>query len=130
MTARLIRLPLILLIAYGGLLFSTWERLAHTPTGLIPQLDRTYFITVFQLPPGSTLDRTDAVVKRAGEIMLTRPGVEAAVAFAGFDGATFTNAPNTAVIFVRLKSFEERDQREDHQGSDPGRSPRPDVRAA
>jgi hydrophobe/amphiphile efflux-1 (HAE1) family protein len=108
MTARLIRLPLILLIAYGGLLFLTWERLAHTPTGLIPQLDRTYFITVFQLPPGSTLDRTDAVVKRAGEIMLTRPGVEAAVAFAGFDGATFTNAPNTAVIFVRLKSFEER----------------------
>jgi multidrug efflux pump subunit AcrB len=107
-TARLIRLPLILLIAYGGLLFLTWERLAHTPTGLIPQLDRTYFITVFQLPPGSTLDRTDAVVKRAGEIMLTRPGVEAAVAFAGFDGATFTNAPNTAVIFVRLKSFEER----------------------
>jgi hydrophobe/amphiphile efflux-1 (HAE1) family protein len=98
-TARLIRLPLILLLAYGGLLFLTWDRLAHTPTGLIPQLDRTYFITVFQLPPGSTLDRTDAVVKRAGDIMLKRPGV---------DGATFTNAPNTAVIFVRLKSFEDR----------------------
>jgi hydrophobe/amphiphile efflux-1 (HAE1) family protein len=108
LTARLIRLPLILLLAYGGLLFLTWDRLAHTPTGLIPQLDRTYFITVFQLPPGSTLDRTDAVVKRAGDIMLKRPGVEAAVAFAGFDGATFTNAPNTAVIFVRLKSFEDR----------------------
>ena len=34
--------------------------------------------------------------------MLTRPGVDAAVAFVGFDGATFTNAPNTGVIFVRL----------------------------
>jgi multidrug efflux pump subunit AcrB len=60
------------------------------------------------LPPGATLDRTDAVVRKASEIMMGRPGVEDAVAFAGFDGATFTNAPNTAVIFVKLKSFEER----------------------
>jgi len=108
LTGRLIRLPLILLVLYGGLLFLTFERLSSTPTGLIPQLDRTYFITAFQLPPGSTLDRTDAVVRRASEIMLTRPGVSDAVAFAGFDGATFTNAPNTAVIFVRLSSFEDR----------------------
>ena len=37
-----------------------------------------------------------------------RPGVQSAVAFAGFDGATFTNAPNAGVIFASLKSFEER----------------------
>ena len=41
-------------------LFLTYNRLATTPTGLIPQLDRTYFIAAFQLPPGSTLERTDA----------------------------------------------------------------------
>ena len=40
--------------------------------------------------------------------MLSRPGVAHAVAFAGFDGATFTNAPNAGVIFVPLKPFEER----------------------
>jgi hydrophobe/amphiphile efflux-1 (HAE1) family protein len=108
LTGRLIRLPLILLLIYGGLLFLTYDRLARTPTGLIPQLDRTYFITAFQLPPGSTLDRTDAVVRKASDLMLQRPGVSDAVAFAGFDGATFTNAPNTAVIFVRLASFEDR----------------------
>ena len=107
-TSKMIRLPLILLLLYGGLLFLTYNRLASTPTGLIPQLDRTYFITAFQLPPGSTLDRTDAVVRKASELMLTRPGVSDAVAFAGFDGATFTNAPNTAVIFVRLDTFEDR----------------------
>src|SRR5262249_46085279 len=108
LTGRIIRLPVILLVIYGGLLFMTYERLAATPTGLIPQLDRTYFIAVFQLPPGSTLDRTDKVVRAASDIMIKRPGVLHAVAFAGFDGATFTNAPNTAVIFVRLKDFEDR----------------------
>ena len=30
------------------------------------------------------------------------------MAFVGFDGATFTNAPNTGVIFVNLAPFEER----------------------
>ncbi len=32
------------------------------------------------------------------------------MAFAGFDGATFTNAPNSGVIFIALKSFEEREK--------------------
>ena len=108
LTGKLIRVSLILLAVYGGLLFLTYDRLAKTPAGLIPQLDRTYFITAFQLPPGSTLQRTDAVVRQAADIMLSRPGVRAAVAFVGFDGATFTNAPNTGVIFVRLTPFEDR----------------------
>jgi hydrophobe/amphiphile efflux-1 (HAE1) family protein len=107
-TARLVRIGLILMITYTGLLVLTYDRLASTPTGLIPQLDRAYFIAVFQLPPGSTLDRSDAVVRRASEIILKQPGVKDAVAFVGFDGATFTNAPNTGVIFVSLQDFSER----------------------
>jgi hydrophobe/amphiphile efflux-1 (HAE1) family protein len=108
LTARLVRVISVVLIVYAGLLYVTYDRLAATPTGLIPQLDRGYFISAFQLPPGSTLARTDTVVRQASEIMLSRPGVRDAVAFVGFDGATFTNAPNTGVIFVALKPFSER----------------------
>ena len=42
------------------------------------------------------------MVRQATKILLSRPGVANAVAFAGFDGATFTNAPNAGVIFVTL----------------------------
>jgi hydrophobe/amphiphile efflux-1 (HAE1) family protein len=108
LTRHLIRIGVVLLVVYAGLLYVTYERLTSTPTGLIPQLDRAYFITVFQLPPGSTLSRTDAVVRRASEIIMRRPGVKNAVEFVGFDGATFTNAPNTGVVFVGLAPFEER----------------------
>jgi len=108
LTARLVRLSLIMLLAYGGLLVLTYQRLMSTPTGLVPQLDRGYFIAAFSLPPGATLTRSDAVVRKASEIILSRPGIKDAVTFVGFDGATFTNAPNTGVIFVRLKDFEER----------------------
>jgi hydrophobe/amphiphile efflux-1 (HAE1) family protein len=108
LTRRLVRLPVILLLIYGGLLAWTGQSVLTTPTGLIPPLDRGYFITAFQLPPGASLSRTDAVVRRASEQIMATPGVESAVAFVGFDGATFTNAPNTGVVFASLKSFEER----------------------
>ena len=107
-TARLIRMGFIMLVIYAGLVGLTWNRLAVTPTGLVPQLDRSYLIAAMQLPAGSTLERSDALVRQASEIIMSRPGVEHAVAFVGFDGATFTNAPNTGVIFVTLKPFAER----------------------
>ena len=99
---------LIMLVVYGALIYVAYDRLTRTPTGLIPQLDRGYLITAFQLPPGASLARTDAVIRQATEIIMHRPGVQSAVAFAGFDGATFTNAPNAGVIFASLKPFEER----------------------
>lgn len=108
LTSRLVRFGLILMIVYGGLIYLAYGLLVRTPTGLIPQLDRGYFIAAFQLPPGSALDRTDRVIRQASEILMMRPGVRDAVAFVGFDGATFTNAPNTGVIFIALKSFVER----------------------
>lgn len=108
LTGRLVRLVGIVLVVYGGLLFLTYDQFNRTPSGFIPQLDRGYFITAFQLPPGSSLQRTDDVIKRATDILLSRPGVKHAVGFAGFDGATFTNAPNAGVIFVTLKEFDER----------------------
>src|SRR3979409_932033 len=86
----------------------TYSQSSRTPSGFIPPLDRAYFITVVTLPPGSSLERTDAVVRKASELLLSGPGVAHPVTFAGFDGATFTNAPNSGVLFVPLKPFEER----------------------
>ena len=108
LTRRLVRLGAVVLVVYAGLIYLAYDRLAKTPTGLIPQLDRGYLIAAFQLPPGASLNRTDAVIRRASQIILERPGVQSSVAFAGFDGATFTNAPNAGVIFVSLKPFEYR----------------------
>lgn len=108
LTARLIRMTLMVLVLYGGLIGLTYFQFSSTPTGFIPQLDRSYLIAAVQLPPGSSLERTDKVIRTASEQILKRPGVKNAVAFAGFDGATFTNAPNAGVIFVTLQPFEER----------------------
>jgi hydrophobe/amphiphile efflux-1 (HAE1) family protein len=108
LTRRLVRLSALVLLLFAGLIAATGHAVLTTPTGLIPALDRGYFIAAFQLPPGASLSRTDAVIRRASETIMATPGVESAVAFVGFDGATFTNAPNTGVVFASLKPFEER----------------------
>lgn len=110
LTARTVRMSVVVLLVYGGLIMLAWNRLAATPTGLVPQLDRGYFIAALTLPPGATLERTDKVVRQASELLLSRPGVKNAVAFVGFDGATFTNAPNAGVIFVGLDDFASREK--------------------
>jgi len=102
------RRKLIMLPIYAGLLAGTVWMVDRVPRGFIPTLDQGYAIVVVQLPDGSSLSRTDAVVQRASRIMQETPGVLDAVAFAGFSGATFTNATNAAAIFARFKPFDER----------------------
>ncbi|CAH2604943.1 Efflux pump membrane transporter BepE [Rhodovastum atsumiense] len=110
LTRRLVRLAAVLLLLYAGMLALTGQTVRTTPTGLIPPLDRGYIIAAFQLPPGASLARTDAVIRRASETIMQVPGVKDAVAFVGFDGATFTNAPNTGVVFAGLQPFEVRER--------------------
>ncbi|MEM8991032.1 MAG: multidrug efflux RND transporter permease subunit [Pseudomonadota bacterium] len=98
-----LRASVVMLLIYGGLLFLTVDRFAAAPTGFIPEQDQGYLITVVQLPPGAALSRTDAVVQRASDIIAQHEGVAHTVGIVGLDGATFTNAPNAAAIFVPMK---------------------------
>ncbi|MGB6440949.1 MAG: efflux RND transporter permease subunit, partial [Methyloceanibacter sp.] len=58
--------------------------------------------------PGASLARTDELARRVNKLVLDTPGVAHTVPIVGLDGATFTNAPNSAVIFSPLKAFDER----------------------
>jgi len=108
LTRRLARIAMLLLAVYGGLIALTGWQFYNTPKGFIPDQDQGYLITIIQLPPGASLARTDDVLKRTVQTMLTTPGVAHVVPFAGLDGATFTNASNSATAFVILDPFEVR----------------------
>ncbi len=110
LSARLVRrVPLVLLV-YALLIGVTVWRFQATPTGFIPAQDQGYLIGVVQLPPGSSIGRTTEatlqVVKRATETKGTRE----VVAIVGLDGASFSNAPNAATIFMNLQDQSEKDR--------------------
>ncbi len=105
---RVVRVAALMLVAYIGILAYGLNEFRKTPVGFIPQVDRGYLIMVIQLPPGASLARTDEVQKRAIDIALDTPGVGHGVNIVGFNGATFTNAPNSGAIFLTLDPWEER----------------------
>lgn len=108
LTRRAVRMSAIMLVLYGGLIGLTGYEFIKTPKGFITEQDQGYLINIIQLPAGASLARTDAVVKRAVDIMLNIRGVANAAVFSGLDASTFTNASNSAAIFIPLKPFEER----------------------
>ena len=71
---RIVRLSALVLVAYAGLLVVTGLQFWRAPGGFIPAQDQGYFITIVQLPPGSSLARTDAVVQRAIKDLRAIPG--------------------------------------------------------
>jgi hydrophobe/amphiphile efflux-1 (HAE1) family protein len=90
---------------YVGLIGVAGLEFSRTPTGFIPEQDQGYLITLLQLPPGSSLGRTEEVVKKATDIILTTHGSEHAVPFAGLDVTTSTIAPNAGTVFSGLPSL-------------------------
>jgi HAE1 family hydrophobic/amphiphilic exporter-1 len=108
LTGRLVRISGVMLIAYAGLIGLTAFQFAQAPTGFIPQQDQGYLINIIQLPPGASLARTDEVARKVTQIVLNTPGIAHAVPIVGLDGATFTTAPNAAVVFTPLDDFKKR----------------------
>ena len=105
---RVIRGSGIALFLYAGLMVLTWFGFAHTPTGFVPAQDKQYLVAFAQLPDAASLDRTEDVIKRMSDIALKQPGVESAIAFPGLSINGFTNSPNSGIVFVTLKPFDER----------------------
>jgi multidrug efflux pump len=105
---RTIRFSIIALMIYGGLVWATWRGFQIVPEGFVPAQDKAYLIGFAQLPEGSSLDRTDAVMRRMSEIALKQPGVKDAIAFPGLSIHGFSASPNSGIVFVGLKDFDER----------------------
>ena len=114
--ARTIRTVGIVLVAYVVLLGIAGWRFSATPGGFIPAQDQGYLIGVVQMPPGASLERTDAVMRAAVQSALKVKGVNRIVAIAGLDGASFTNAPNAGTMFLALDDFPVRIK--NHQSGD------------
>ena len=105
---RVLRAGGIALVVYGGLIGLTYFGFERTPTGFVPQQDKQYLVAFAQLPDAATLDRTEAVIRKMSDIALAQPGTESAVAFPGLNINGFTNSPNSGIVFVTLKPFEDR----------------------
>jgi multidrug efflux pump len=110
--ARVLRVSAVAIVLYIGLIGLTTAGFARVPPGFVPTQDKEYLVAFAQLPDGSTLDRTDAVIRKMSAIAMKHPGVLSSVAFPGLSINGFVNAPNAGIAFVILKPAEERTGRD------------------
>ncbi len=108
LTKRLIKIAVIMLFVYAGLLALTTWRISATPSGFIPPQDQGNVIMAAQLPPGSSLARTDALMRRTVETVLKQPGIVGASTYAGVDASTQTTNVASGQAYLVEAPFEER----------------------
>jgi len=106
----------LMMAVYLALVAATFGLFKAVPSGFVPAQDKQYLIGFAQLPDGATLDRTDEVIRRMGEIMKKNPNVEGTLAFPGLSINGFTNSSNSGIAFAMLKPFDER-KRPDQSGA-------------
>jgi HAE1 family hydrophobic/amphiphilic exporter-1 len=84
----------------------TWWVYRTIPQAFVPEGDNGYFIVQVQAPAGASLEYTGRVAQQAEKIILADPDVMTLFSVMGFSfgGA----APNSGIMFVRLKEFDER----------------------
>ena len=76
------------------------------PRAFIPEDDQGYLIFIVQAPQGASLTYTRDICAKVEEALSHVAEIEGAFTVAGFSQAG--NAPNRAIIYANLKTFEER----------------------
>lgn len=107
----MLRLSVIVLFVYGGLLGLTWLGFSRVPAGFIPSQDKGYLLVGVQLPDAASLERTAAAIERIEAIALKTEGVAHTIGIPGQSFVLNAVGSNLGSMFVVLEDF---DKRHDH----------------
>jgi multidrug efflux pump len=103
-----LRLSLIVLVLYVGLLTLTGFAFTTSPTGFIPDQDQGYVLVNVTLPNSASVQRTAEVSKQLEEIALNTRGVKQTMSISGFSAFFQCDSSNWGTIFVILDDFDKR----------------------
>ena len=98
-------------VTFGALLalcLGTWLAGRSVQSGFIPNEDQGMFYAIVQTPPGSSLERTDEIVRRLQRVAKTVDGVRSVSSLAGYEILTEGTGANTGTCLINLKPWGER----------------------
>lgn len=78
------------------------------PKGFLPQEDQGYVFANVQLPESASLERTEAVMAKARDLLGAHPAVEDVIQVSGFSILSGTSASNGGFISLMLKDWSQR----------------------
>ncbi len=101
---KMINRPARWIIVYGLLIAVTIGFFSRLPGSFLPDEDQGYFISLVQLPPAASRERTQEVLSQAEQYFLKQPEVDHVIGVLGF--SFFGRGQNAALVFVKLKDWD------------------------
>jgi HAE1 family hydrophobic/amphiphilic exporter-1 len=105
LTRKAARSMMILVLVCGGIALLG----KVVPGGFIPDEDKGYLFVAVELPEGASLQRSDEVLRQVERIVNQTKGVNAGLAISGSSILNSLNVPNSALMFVGLDDWKERE---------------------
>ncbi|MDO4587318.1 MAG: multidrug efflux RND transporter permease subunit [Planctomycetia bacterium] len=109
---KLLRLPLIILFLWFGLVAALYWGMSVMPTGFIPNEDQGVLFVDVRLPDGASMERTKQVQKELQKIIDETPGKSDSIIIAGYSLLDGSAASNLMLGVIRLKTWNERSAQE------------------
>ncbi|HRG59756.1 MAG TPA: efflux RND transporter permease subunit [Bacteroidia bacterium] len=100
---RLVTFSILILFAFG--IFSVDKTL---PAGFIPNEDQGQIYAIVQTPPGTTLERTNAVSLELQKIAKSVEGVSSVTSLAGYEILTEGRGSNAGTCLINLADWDKR----------------------
>jgi HAE1 family hydrophobic/amphiphilic exporter-1 len=108
LTGVLVRRTIFTVILLGVVASFAGQLGKNLPGGFLPDDDNGFLVVSLQLPDAASFQRTDAVVRKVGNIIGKTPGVRGYNALTGFNLLTGSSTSYSATIFVRFEPWEKR----------------------
>ncbi len=83
---------------------------ARLPSGFIPNEDQGMVYAIIQTPPGTTLERTNAIARQLQERLSRLDAVESVSSLAGYEVLTEGRGSNAGTCLINLKPWSQRKQ--------------------
>jgi multidrug efflux pump len=109
----LLRRPVIFVLLFLLTLPLTYVLIKRLPTALVPTEDKGALFLIGNLPPGSSLKRTEEVLSKVEDILMKNPYIDRYVAISGFDFQGFTYSTDSLGGFIGLIDWSKRTKKEE-----------------
>lgn len=96
------------LVMLGFFLALTWGTSSLLPTGFIPAEDQSMIYVNVTTPPGSTVERTEAVLDEVQRVLLQEENIENTSTLAGYSLLSDISGASYGMAMINLKNWDER----------------------
>ncbi len=106
--ARIVRKPFLMALVLVLVLAGAWGVMTRLPSSFLPKEDQGVLMAMVNLSEGSTTAQTSDVVDQITQYLLTQEKSDVSSVFATLGFSFGGGGQNTAMVFAKLKDFDDR----------------------